>query len=263
MKSVEAEFFPVRARRAFEAVSEQIRAQLASGALAPGDRLPSDKQIAEQSGVSRSAVREALRSLQIAGLVQAQAGVNGGYFVRAGTSQGLTQAVHDLVALGQVGSADVTEVRIEMMSVAIRMACERGTPAVGKRLTYVLNVACRAIEADIANYAEAARTGRTLRDSSVITSFYHLLALATHNAAMVMLIDALSEFVREMLARIDPVPGANVVQVRRKVLRQLRERDAGLAIATLTRHLRVLNAYIEERAAARGLPQSLAAGKPR
>lgn len=251
MKSVEAEFSPVRPRRAFEAVCKQIRAQLASGALAPGDRLPSDKQLAERFKVSRSAVREALRSLQMAGVVQAQAGVNGGFFVKTGTPDGLTQAVRDLVALGQVASADITEVRIELMSVAIRMACERGDDA-----------DFATIEADISRYAEAARSGRPLRDSSVITSFYHLVALATHNAVMVMLIDALSEIVRNLLARIDSVPKPNVVQVRRKVLRHLRERDADKAISALARHLRALNEYIEERSVAPAA-QASEGGMPR
>ncbi|MGE0333254.1 MAG: FadR/GntR family transcriptional regulator [Ramlibacter sp.] len=240
MKSLAAEFTPVRAKRAFEAVCERIREQLANGALSPGDRLPGDRQLAEQFGVSRSAVREALRSLQNAGVVAAQAGVHGGFFVRDGTPDGLTQAVRDHVALGKVPPGDITEARIELMTVALRLACERGTDA-----------DFDAIEADIANYAEAARSGQPLRDSTVITSFYHLVALATHNAAMVMLIDALSEIVRNLLAQIDPVPRPNVVQVRRKVLKHLRERDADKAAATLVRHLHALDDYIRERTAAR------------
>ena len=253
MKPDVTEFTPVRARRGFEAVSERIRGQLTSGLLAPGDRLPGDKQLAEQFGVSRSAVREALRSLQVAGVLQAQTGVNGGYFVQEGTRHGVTQAVSDQVVLGKVGAADITEVRIELMSVAIRMACERGTAE-----------EFDAIDADIANYAEAARTGLPLRDGSVITSFYHLLALATHNAVMVMLIDALSEIVRDLLAQIDPVPRPNVVQVRRKVLKHLRERDAVKASAALARHLRALNDYIQERHAAQAAAaQAPGGGKPR
>jgi GntR family transcriptional regulator, transcriptional repressor for pyruvate dehydrogenase complex len=152
MKLVLAEFSPVRSKRAFEAVCDQIRAQLGIGSLSPGDRLPSDQQLSQEFGVSRSAVREALRSLQVAGVVQAQAGVNGGFYVMTGTPSKITQAVCDLVALGQVASTDVTDTRIELMSVAIRMACERGTDA-----------DFDAVEMDIARYADAARNGMPLR----------------------------------------------------------------------------------------------------
>jgi len=232
-------FSPVKVRRAFEAVCDSIRAQVAAGTLKPGDRLPTDRALAEQFGVSRMAVREALRSLEMAGVVQAQAGVTGGFFISQGKSGGISQAVHDMVALGNIPTSDVTEARIQLTGIAIRLACERGTAQ-----------DFDAIEKDIERYAAAARTGEPLRDSSVITSFDHLLGEATHNQAMVMLIDALSEVVRNMLARIDPVPGSNVVQVRRKVLRYLRERDPERAAAALKKHLTALDAYLEERSVA-------------
>ena len=57
-------FSPVKVRRAFEAVCDSIRAQVAGGQLKPGDRLPPDRLLASQLGVSRMAVREALRSLE-------------------------------------------------------------------------------------------------------------------------------------------------------------------------------------------------------
>ena len=232
-------FSPVKVRRAFEAVCDSIRAQVANGSLKPGDRLAPDRVLAENFGVSRMAVREALRSLEMAGVVQAQAGVAGGFFICQGSAGGLSQAVHDMVALGGIPSADVTEARIHLTGIAIGLACERGTTE-----------DFDAIEKDIERYVAVARTGQPLRDSSVITSFYHLLGQATHNQAVVMLIDALSEVVRNMLARIDPVPGEDVAKVRRKVLRHLRERDAARASAVLTRHLKALDSYIEERSAA-------------
>jgi DNA-binding FadR family transcriptional regulator len=231
-------FSPVRTRRAFEAVCDQIRTQVARGTYAPGDRLPGEKELAERFKVSRSAVREAIRSLQMAGVVEAQTGVLGGWFVSRGSPQGLTQAVQDLMALGEIPVRDITRARIELTAVAIRLACENAAEE-----------DFAAIEEDIARYAEAARPGEPLRDSVVIIRFYHLLATATHNRVIVMLVDALSEVVRAVLARIDPVPQDGVVKVRRKVLRHLRERDADKATATLTRHLNELDAYIEARTA--------------
>ena len=121
-------FQPIKAKRAFEAVCEQIRREVALGTLKPGDRLPPEREFAEQLGVSRTAVREAMRSLENAGIVQCQQGMGGGAFIRKRDSSTVTQAVGDMVMLGQIPSHSVTEMRIILTEQAIRLACERATP---------------------------------------------------------------------------------------------------------------------------------------
>ena len=64
-------------RRTFEEICERIREQLALGVLKPGDKLPRERDLAEQLGVSRNVLREALRSLEMAGLLRLQKGVKG------------------------------------------------------------------------------------------------------------------------------------------------------------------------------------------
>src|SRR2546423_2167744 len=61
---------PVRVARAYEQLAEALRESINAGILGEGDRLPSEARIAEQAGVSRSTVREALRMLQEAGLIE-------------------------------------------------------------------------------------------------------------------------------------------------------------------------------------------------
>ena len=61
---------PVRVTRAYEQLAAVLRRRIDSGALKPGDRLPSETGLAQQAGVSRSTVREALRTLQEAGFIE-------------------------------------------------------------------------------------------------------------------------------------------------------------------------------------------------
>ena len=154
-------FSPVRTRRAFEAVCDQVRRQVADGVLQPGQRLPGERDLAQQFGVSRSGVREALRSLELAGLVEARTGATGGFFIRSSgagsASDSVTQAVRDMVALGQVPTASITEARIELTCVAIRLAARRATPA-----------ELDALEADVAHHAELFRRGRGSLVAAVI-----------------------------------------------------------------------------------------------
>ena len=230
----QTEFRPVRTQRAFEAVCDQIRRQVADGTLQPGHRLPGEFELSEQFRINRSAVREALRSLEGAGVVEARTGVNGGMFIKSGTTEGIAQAVRDMVGLGQVPTASVIEARIELTNVAIRLACERATPA-----------ELDAIEADIDYHTELFRVKGGSRNTRKVGEFYRLLARATHNEVILMLVDSLSEIVRTLLARIDPKPLEEMIPVRRTVLRHIRARDAKRACAAMTAHQRHLAEYLD------------------
>lgn len=227
-------FQPVRVRRTFEAVCDQIRQQLARGQLRPGDRLPGDRELAEQFGISRSGVRDALRSLESAGLVEVRTGVNGGFFIHSGDSTGLTRTVQDMVSLGRVPIVDLTEARVELMGVAIRLACARAKDA-----------ELDAIEADIDHHTALFEQGRGSRNSRSVIEFYRLIARATHNEVIVMMVDALSEIIRTLLDRVDPQPRQDIIQVRRKVLALMRARDAEAAASAMAAHLRAISDYLE------------------
>ncbi|PTB17053.1 FadR family transcriptional regulator [Trinickia symbiotica] len=228
-------FRRVRTQRSFEAICDQIRQRLARGELKPGDRLPTERELAEQLGVSRSVVREAIRSLESAGIVEARPGLYGGFFIRTGSSStGLSQTVQDMVSLGQLSIADVTEARIELMSVAIRLACTRATEE------ELDNIA-----ADIDYHTELLREGGRPRNVKSVIEFYRLIALATHNEVIVLLVDALSEVIRKLIVRIAPEPSLDITQVRRKVLTLMRKRDADGACKAMALHLRRVSEYLE------------------
>jgi len=226
-------FQPVRTRRAFEAVCDQIRRQVAEGTLLPGHRLPAERELAEQFDISRSGVRQALRNLELTGIVEARPGASGGFFIKSGGTDGIAQAVHDMVSLGQVPPSSVMEARLELTNVAIRLACARATEAELDQ-----------IGADIDFQAEQFRLGLDSRNTRAVSEFYRLLARATHNEVIEMLIDALSEIVRVQLARFDAKPREDMVKARRKVLRHLRARDAEKACAAMSVHLKHVNEYL-------------------
>lgn len=236
------EFKTAKPRRTFEDICLQIRQEVSEGRLKPGDRLPAERDLAEQFGVSRTAVREALRSLEVAGVVACQRGISGGAFIRHGDPGIITQAVRDMVLLGRITTESVTETRIMLMNDALRLACERAT-----------NIDLDAIERDIDLVEQLTRSGDFTRRSTYIINFYSLVARATHNEVMVMLIDSLSEIVRQLLDRIGPEPRSDIVDVRRQILKHLRARDAEAATLEMTRHMNRLSQQLrsKEKAMAR------------
>lgn len=229
-------FSQIKPKRAFEEVCEQIRREIALGTLKPGDRLPPEREFAEQLGVSRTAIREALRSLENAGLVQCHQGMGGGAFICERDSNVVTQAVNDMVTLGQVHWSDVTDTRIALTEQAIRLACDRATEE-----------DFNAIERDIDYIEQLTAEGNFTRRSSYINEFYRLLALATHNVVMLMLLESLSELSRVLLAKVDPAPKSDVIEVRRKVLQFMRSNNPSGAIKELSTHLRNLDKYLHQQ----------------
>ena len=105
----------------------RIRDQLSAGALKPGDKLPPERELAQQMGVGRNALREALRSLEIAGIVRLQKGVKGGAFIREGNANGMSQVVQDQFHLGSISADELTEARVHIQDLVVRLACERAT----------------------------------------------------------------------------------------------------------------------------------------
>src|SRR5438445_1009932 len=119
-------FETVRTSRLFEEICNRIRENIAAGSLKPGDKLPAERELAVQFGVSRTVLREALRSLEIAGLVRLTKGAHGGAVILDGGSA-LTRSFKDMITLGRVTIEDLTEARVLLEDAIVRLACERAT----------------------------------------------------------------------------------------------------------------------------------------
>src|SRR5580693_10502950 len=116
-------FRPIRTRRAFEEICERIREQLALGVLKPGDKLPPERDLARQLGVSRNVLREALRSLEMAGILRLQKGVKGGAFIREGDTSRMNEVMRDMLSLGTISVRELSEARIHVLELVVRLAC--------------------------------------------------------------------------------------------------------------------------------------------
>src|SRR6202161_3104927 len=100
----------VRTSRLYEQIVQQIEESVLNGSLKPGDQLPAERDLAQRLGVSRTAVREAVKALREKGLVEAYSGR--GTFITDGTSQAARQSLGLMVKIGQPsGSVHLAEVR--------------------------------------------------------------------------------------------------------------------------------------------------------
>ncbi|MES1990994.1 MAG: GntR family transcriptional regulator [Pseudomonadota bacterium] len=222
---VAIQFGPVRSARLFEEICDQIRGQLSLGKIGPGDKLPAERDLAEQFGVSRSAVREALRALEVSGLVELRKGVKGGAFLLA-ESAPLTQSFENMLDLGRISMHDFTEARILITEVIMRLACERG-----RKKDF------DAIARNIDRLEAAVKRGEGYKDLTVITDFYDLLAVATGNQTLRFLSHGIAQLLSTLITAKQPSPINDLVERRREILKYIRLRDADKAGKLLTEHL--------------------------
>ncbi|MGY4920079.1 FadR/GntR family transcriptional regulator [Streptomyces sp. 900116325] len=109
-----------------EQVEEKLRLTILSGELKSGEMLPPESELARQFNVSRTTLREALRSLTTQGLLYKVPGSRGGNFVRSVDYHSLgtvvIDSVHNLLALGSINFNEVAEVRQYLEIPAVRLA---------------------------------------------------------------------------------------------------------------------------------------------
>lgn len=177
----------VQTSRLYEHIVRQIEESITRGVLKAGDQLPAERELAQQFGVSRTAVREAVRVLSEKGLVEAYSGR--GTFVTNGTSQVIRQSLDLMIKIGQPdGSTHLAEVR-EIL--------EPGIAALA---------AIRAEESHINQLREAVEVmDRSRHDADAFIEgdldFHLALAEAAGNPMILSLIDSIVGLLREQRLR--------------------------------------------------------------
>ena len=114
------------------AVATKLLELFTEGSIAPGTRLPPERQLAATLAVGRSAVREALAALEILGVVDVRPG--SGTYLRGNASELLPQTLSWGMMLNKSRTAELAEVRGALEIYAARLATERMSPAAIERL---------------------------------------------------------------------------------------------------------------------------------
>jgi GntR family transcriptional repressor for pyruvate dehydrogenase complex len=178
-------FAPVQAGRAFDDISTQIRQAMASGVLKPGTRLPPERTLAAQFGVSRNTLREALRSLESSGVLQLRRGAHAGCYICDSSGRGVATGLLDMYKLGGVTPGQLTDARILVETAIVRAACENCTPD-----------DLRELRANVAKAVKLHKEGRVDERLQANLDFHRLLARATHNPLLVMVMEAILDVMR-------------------------------------------------------------------
>ena len=241
-----ATFETIKRRRLSDEVSAQIQVRIASGELRSGDKLPPERELAAHFGVSRGAVREALRTLERTGLVALHAGARGGAFIGRGNPGLIGDSFRSLYQLGSVSLDDLTEARLWLESTVVRIVAGRATEE-----------DLAALEANVDQAERLFRAGRYDDKIDVHIEFHNLLARATGNSVAVMLMGALMQVMRDFAHAVGGERNDLTIKARRRLLDRLRARDADGAAAALAEHLEGLHQRYRDRGRSRRPDKSI------
>jgi GntR family transcriptional repressor for pyruvate dehydrogenase complex len=220
----------VQTSRLYEQIVQQIEESITNGALKEGDQLPAERELAQQFGVSRTAVREAVKALREKGLVEAYPGR--GTFITSGTAHSIRQTLDRMIKVGQPeGTVNLAEVR-EILEPDIAALA-----------------ATRADEEDIAAMREAIAVMDSMRQDAdafieADLDFHLALAEAASNPLILSLIDSIVGLLREQRKRIFYVDGGpeRGQYHHKRILEAVEHRDSQGAREAMRAHLRQVRA---------------------
>lgn len=226
-------FAPIRTKRVFEEICEQVRREMAAGTLRPGDKLPPERELALKLGVSRAAVREAFRSLEIAGVVGLHKGARGGAFILKGDPDIVTRSIRDMFHLGRISLDNLTEARTLVMQLAMQLACERIRPTT-----------LAALERNVERLTMLPVSGKAAERVAISAEFYRLISQATDNTVMQVIIEALTDIVLQQVEQSNIEFFPNLIAHRRRLVEYIANRQVDEAKREMTEHLQRLRRHL-------------------
>jgi len=229
----------VRTSRLYEQIVQQIEESIVKGSLKAGDQLPAERELAQRFGVSRTAVREAVKALREKGLVEAYSGR--GTFITDGTTQAVRQSLDLMVKIGQPeGSTHLAEVRAILEPEIAALAAVR-----------IQEPELATMREAVAAMDEAGQDAEAYIEADL--DFHLALAEGACNPLILSLLDSIVGLLREQRLRIFKVPGGPARgQVHHKqILDAVEHHDAEKAREAMRAHLCQVRDDSQARAAKR------------
>lgn len=217
-------FGPIRKTRIYEEVAAQIQRLISDGRLKPGDRLPPERELAEAFSVSRTSVRDAIRVLEMAGLLEPRQGE--GTVVRDLSPDTLVNPLATLLVRNRLRMAELLDVR-KMLE----------PPVAGRAAAHVTEAELLQLQDILRRQEEKVRRGEVAIDED--SEFHYAIALAARNSVLLRVLDVLMDLLRESRERSLQVAGRlqRSFDGHGRIMAALLAHDPALAEAAMRQHI--------------------------
>ncbi|SHM30233.1 GntR family transcriptional regulator [Vreelandella subglaciescola] len=225
----------LRQPRLADVITQRLEAMIIEGSLKPGQRLPPERELAEQFGVSRPSLREAIQRLAARGLLSSRQG--GGTFVNDTLNNGYTDPLLEMLSRHQEFDLDLLEFRDAMEGLSAYYAALRSTPADKAALLECFEALDGGFDGN-----------DPVKEAKLDAAFHLAIAEAAHNVLLLHtmrgIFHLLEQSIVENLANLFAKPGSRgqLMQQHRTLLDAIVEGRAEDARSHAHEHL----AYVED-----------------
>ena len=224
---------PVRKTRVYEDIVSQIQRLIAEGRLCPGDQLPPERELAEIFRVSRTSVRDALRVLEMMGLIESRHG--DGTYVKEITIDTLVAPLASILTAKKGLLAELLDARKIFEPQVARYAAERASPEDIARLEEIVR-----------RQAEQVAAGCTAIQED--SAFHYALAVAARNQVILRMVDVIMDLLQE--CREQALQGEDrplrSLAAHRRILEAVRRHDGAAAAAAMLCHIEEVESLLLE-----------------
>jgi GntR family transcriptional repressor for pyruvate dehydrogenase complex len=224
---VQLRLAPMEVPKAADVLANELRERILTGEFAEGAALPPERELVTQTGMSRATVREALRILQVQGLVRIKSGRSGGTFVQRPGRDAVAKSVSLLIRGQQFRLAALLETREAIEPFCAKLAARNRTDA---------DLDCM----DEANEALADEAGSLSRFLQANVDWHLAVALASHNELLAGLMTALSRAIYTSTENdrfVDAKVRRQTVRAHRSITKAIRAQDADAAVRRMEAHV--------------------------
>jgi GntR family transcriptional regulator, transcriptional repressor for pyruvate dehydrogenase complex len=218
-----SDFEAIRKNKVYEEVARQIEGLILKK-LRPGDKLPSERELAEMLGVSRSSIRDAIRSLELMGLVEPRQGA--GTIVCEVSAESLVNPLSNLLVRQQRQVSELLDFR-KMLE----------PPLAARAATHASDEEVAEMEEILRRQDEKLRLGRLAIEED--SEFHYSVAMASENTVVLKVLDILMDLLRETRERSLQLYGRPQKSLagHRRILAAIKRHDGEAAKAAMRRHI--------------------------
>ncbi|MEK6666955.1 MAG: FadR/GntR family transcriptional regulator [candidate division NC10 bacterium] len=222
---------PIKSTRIYAEIVRQVKALIAEGRLKSGDQLPPERDLAAQFKVSRTSVREALRTLESLGLIEIRPGE--GTFVREVSIESLIEPLAHMILSQREAVGELFEARRLLEPAIAGLAARRATQDDLQEMDRILEDQAKEVAAGLTGLAQDA-------------AFHASIAASVRNRAITRIVNALMDLLTQSREESLQTPGrpTRSHQDHRRILDAIRRRDEAGARRAMLDHLNAVEALV-------------------
>ncbi len=236
-------FEPILVGRASEHIERKIKEAIIDGRLRPGFKLPTEKEMAEQFGVSVVTLREALTALQVFGVIEKKKGKGGGIFVAELDNDSIRKYLGHYLSFKNLSIKHLYDVRKIIEPPLLKLAAISINDEELKKLEQNVSDCEEMIRKAGSNFSE--KEFFDLDQMNV--DFHRIIAESTHNPILVLTVDYVFYFLGEVELKLmvpDLKFSQDTIREHRAILESLKERDSQRCEKEIMIHLEHLDRYL-------------------